>query len=124
MDNIAYDDNPDISLLTPILSCKTFPNLKHLGLCNNNYKDKVAYALVKSLLVHRLLSLDLSDGGLGDKGAEALINSLPINRLRILNLSRNFLSRDMVKRFSHLRGKVITTAQKSHYYHRYNSVWE
>lgn len=120
----SYNDNSDISLLAPILSGKVFPNLKHLGLRNTNYRDKIAYALVKSLIVHRLLSLDLSDGTLGDKGAEALINCWAINRLHTLNLSGNRISKDMVQRLSKLRCRVITKSQKSHYYHRYNSVWE
>lgn len=112
------------TVLTPILSGKLFPNLKYLGLRNINYSDKIAYALVRSLIVHRLLALDLSDGTLGDKGAEALLNCSVINRLHTLNLSRNYLSKEMVQRLSYLRCRVIAKSQKSRYYHRYNSVWE
>lgn len=124
VDTESSNNKFEINLLSPILSGKVFPNLKHLGLRNSKDCDKIAYALVKSLIVHRLLSLDLSDGNLGDKGAEALINCSQINRLHTLNLSRNRISKKILQRLSYLRCQVVTKSQTSHYYHRYNSVWE
>lgn len=83
-----YNERQDLSLLTSVLSCKTFPSLKHLGLYNSSYRVKVADALAKSLLVHRLLSLDLSDNDLEDEIKEVSINSMLENRLRDINMER------------------------------------
>ncbi|MEH2176957.1 hypothetical protein [Nostoc sp.] len=113
---------PNATEVAPMFSGNFFPNLKYLGFRGGRNYNKIATALTRSALVHRLIGLDLSDGNLGDKGAEVLLNSSAINRLQILNVSQNCLTKDMVQKLSKLKCKVNAKSQK--YYHRYSPTWE
>jgi hypothetical protein len=113
---------PNATEVAPMFSGNFFPNLKYLGFRGGRDYNKIATALIRSALVHRLIGLDLSDGNLGDKGAEALLNCPAINRLQILNVSQNRLTKEMVQKLSKLKCKVNAKSQK--YYHRYSPTWE
>jgi hypothetical protein len=78
--------------LQPILEGTRFPAVRHLGLGNSEHSDAICAALVKSKLVSRLESLDLSRGTLGDQGA-ATLASVKWPKLEALDVSWNFLTK-------------------------------
>lgn len=118
-----YGGTSSIEDLMPILSGELFPKLKYLGLRNSEYSDDIAFAIVQSPLIERLLELDFSMGTLGDEGAEALLNCPVINQLDTLNVDDNCLSREMIGRLKKLDIEVIVNIRKSPN-HRYCSVAE
>lgn len=120
--NSGNNNLPNATEVAPIFSGNFFPNLKYLGLRGGRDYNKMATALAHSVLVHRLIGLDISDGNLGDKGAEILLNCPAINRLQILNVSKNRLTKDMVTKLSKLKCQVNAKSQK--YYYRYSPAWE
>lgn len=87
----SYGGDSSINDVMPIIQGNLFPKLKYLGLRNAEYTDEIAFELVKSPLLKRLVELDLSLGTLGIEGAEALYNCPAINELDTLNLSNNYL---------------------------------
>lgn len=91
-----------VESVNPILFEQKFPNLTYLGLRNSQFSDEIAQAVVRSPLLQSISVLDLSMGTLSDAGAEILLNCAAIKELDILNLSENFLSEDMVQRFSQI----------------------
>ncbi|KJH73239.1 STM4015 family protein [Aliterella atlantica] len=91
-----------VESVNPILFEQKFPNLTYLGLRNSQFSDEIADAVVRSPLLQSISVLDLSMGTLSDAGAEILLNCAAISELDILNLSENFLSEDMVQRFSQI----------------------
>jgi hypothetical protein len=78
-----------------ILSGERLPALKHLILPNSFLGDDLAFALLRSPLLLRLVTLDLSATGLTDEGAMALARARPI--LDRLNLAHNLLSERAVE---------------------------
>lgn len=115
-----YGGDSTIHDIMPIISGK-FPKLRYLGLRNSEYSDDIAYAVMQSPALARLIELDLSMGTLGDEGAEALLNSPVINQLDTLNVADNYLSRGIIPRLSQLNCQVIVNNQKHGY--RKNNVW-
>ena len=61
------------------------------------YTDDIAFELVGSPLVNKLVELDLSMGTLGDDGLKALLDCPAINELDILNVSKNYISNNFIE---------------------------
>ncbi|MEH1895558.1 MAG: STM4015 family protein [Nostoc sp.] len=113
----------------PILFEERFPNLNYLGLRNSQFTDEIVSVIVGSPIIHYITVLDLSMGTLSDAGAEELLNCSAINNLDILNISENFLSQEMIEKFSELDVRVLANNQKeededSYIHSRYCSVSE
>lgn len=85
--------------VVPILAGKLFPNLRHLGLKNCVWQDRVAELVAAAPVVEQLQTLDLSLGTLGDEGGEALLQAKArLARLQRLDLHRHYLSDAMMAR--------------------------
>lgn len=107
-----YGGDSSVEDLLPLLCGNLFPKLRYLGLCDSEYSDSIAKAIVQSSIIDRIKVLDLKLGTLGDEGAEALLNCPAVNHLDILNVADNFLSDEMVERLKQLDIEVIVDDQK------------
>jgi hypothetical protein len=112
------------------LSGNLFPKLTYLGLCDSEYSDDIAKAIVQAPIIQRIKVLDLKLGTLSDEGAEALLNCPAVNQLGTLNVAENFLSDETLERLKQLNVEVIADEQKEeedeedYGYSRYCSVSE
>ncbi|MDZ8032976.1 STM4015 family protein [Nostoc sp. DedSLP04] len=98
--------------LNPIIFAEKFSNLVYLGLRNSQFTDEIVSVIVGSPILDYISVLDLSMGTLTDAGAEELLNCSAINNLDILNISENFLSQEMIDKFSGLDVRVLANNQK------------
>ncbi|OYD86806.1 hypothetical protein CDG77_32910 [Nostoc sp. 'Peltigera membranacea cyanobiont' 213] len=98
--------------LNPIIFAEKFPNLVYLGLRNSQFTDEIVSVIIGSPILDYISVLDLSMGTLTDAGAEELLNSQAINNLDILNISENFLSQEMIEKFSGLDVRILANNQK------------
>ncbi|WP_375467066.1 STM4015 family protein [uncultured Nostoc sp.] len=98
--------------LNPIIFAEKFPQLNYLGLRNSQFTDEIVSVIIGSPILDYISVLDLSMGTLTDAGAEELLNSQAINNLDILNISENFLSQEMIEKFSGLDVRVLANNQK------------
>jgi hypothetical protein len=125
-----YGNSVTPSSLRKLLSGKSFPKLKYLGLRNAANADAVAEVVADAPLVRGLEVLDLSLGALGDSGADALLRGRAVRRLRKLDLHHHFLSTDMIRRLKSLKIRVGVREQQKTYdfgdgrTHRYVAVGE
>ena len=124
-----YGGDCSVINIKPILDDLVFPNLNYLGLCNSEFSDDIAEAIVKSPLLETISVLDLSLGTLTDKGGEILVNCAAINQIDILNLADNYLSQELVSKLSPLDCQLLANYQEeAEYYddeeYRYCSVTE
>lgn len=87
-----YGANTSVDDFQELLDGKLFPDLKYLGLCNSQYSDDLAEAVVDSAIIDRIETLDLSKGTLTDRGADALISSGKLANLKLLNVEHHYLS--------------------------------
>ncbi len=88
-----YGGNCTIADLQTVLSGKGLGKLKHLTLCNAEFEDDIAKAVVSAKIVRQLETLDLSRGTMTDAGAEALIaGAAKLSHLKSLDVSHNFIS--------------------------------
>jgi hypothetical protein len=94
-----YGGDAAVEDLAPILSGRSLPSLKWLGLRNAEIADGIAAAVAAAPVVARLNVLDLSMGALGDTGAEALLTGQPLTHLLHLDLSHHFMSPEVAQRF-------------------------
>ncbi|QLE42900.1 HEAT repeat domain-containing protein [Nostoc sp. C052] len=99
--------------LNQIIFAEKFPNLVYLGLRNSQFTDELINPIVSSPIINSLSILDLSMGTLTDVGAEELLNSQAINNLDILNISENFLSQEMIDKFSGFDARILANNQKA-----------
>lgn len=100
--------------LAALLSGKSTPNLKTLGLQNAEIADDLAGQLLGANLVKQLEALDLSMGTMTDEGAETLCFGAKVfARLRLLDVRRNFLSARGRKRLSKLGPVVLARPQRT-----------
>lgn len=90
----------------PILSGKTFPELRILGLMDSEIQDEVAIAVAQAPILQQLKALDLSMGTLTDKGAKALLDSPGIRNLDFLNLRHHYLSDNMMAQLKTLHIRI------------------
>ncbi|MGW6914901.1 STM4015 family protein [Kitasatospora sp. NPDC054939] len=93
-----YGGDTRIEDLAPFLDGAAFPALRHLGLQNSEYQDRIAEAVAQAPVVARLESLALSMGVLGDEGAVALLEGQPLTHLKSLDLHHHFLTGAMQQR--------------------------
>ncbi|OKH53508.1 hypothetical protein NIES2101_10270 [Calothrix sp. HK-06] len=107
-----YGGDAWIENVKPILEDLIFPNLNYLGLCNSEFTDEIAHAVVYSLLLDSISVLDLSMGTLGNDAAQVLLDCPKINNLDLLNLDDNFLSTETLKKFFKLDVEVYSDEQK------------
>jgi hypothetical protein len=107
-----YGGDAWIENVKPILEDLIFPNLNYLGLCNSEFSDEIAHAVVYSPLLDSLSILDLSMGTLGNDAAQVLLDCPKINNLDTLILDDNFLSQETVEKFSKLELEVFSEEQK------------
>ncbi|MEH2327417.1 MAG: STM4015 family protein [Nostoc sp.] len=124
-----YGGNCWVEDLNQIVFEEKFPNLVYLGLRNSQFSDEIVSVIVGSPLIDSICVLDLSMGTVSDAGAEELLNCSAINNLDILNISENFLSQEMIDKFSGLDVRVLASNQKeededSYIHGRYCSVAE
>lgn len=98
--------------LNPIIFAEKFPKLNYLGLRNSQFTDEIVSVIIGSPILDYISVLDLSMGTLTDAGAEELLNCSAINNLDILNISENFLSQEMIEKFSGLDVRVLANNQK------------
>ncbi|MEM9925840.1 MAG: STM4015 family protein [Cyanobacteria bacterium P01_D01_bin.50] len=124
-----YGGDCAVENVKPIVDDLIFPNLNYLGLCNSEFSDEIAEAVVKSPLIETISVLDLSLGTLTDKGGEFLLNCAAVNELDIVNLTDNHLSEEMVGKLSALDCQLFTNHQEEIEYeddeeYRYCSVSE
>lgn len=121
----GYGWDGTVEDLQPLLSGEKFPKLKHLGLCDSEIADEVAAAVVKSPLIKRIESLDLSLGTLGEEGAAHLLASDDVKRLKKLDLHYHYMSDATAKKVAALGPEVdVSNAQTESQYGRYVSVGE
>lgn len=98
--------------LTQLLSGSLFPGLKHLGLMNAMFTDKLPELLAKSKVLPKLESLDLSLGTMSDDGLAAMLkHQKAFAHLSVLNLERNGLSPEAVKKTRGLAKTVKASEQ-------------
>jgi hypothetical protein len=113
--------------LAPILSGRSLPSLKSLGLRNAEIADEIAAAVAAAPVVARLNVLDLSMGALSDTGAEALLTGQPLTHLLRLDLSHHFMSPELAQRFVEELPTVVVDVseeQQEEEWGRYTAVSE
>jgi hypothetical protein len=88
----GYGANTAVPDFAKLFSGALFPHLQHLGLCNSQYTDDLAAALVNTPLFNRLKAVDLSGGTLTDRGADSLLQSGRLSDLDTLDIRHNYLS--------------------------------
>jgi hypothetical protein len=103
-DNYGFESTVDD--FAPILSGKTFPELRHLGLMNSEIQDEITIAVTRAPILSQLKVLDLSMGTLTDKGGAALLESSAIRQLDYLNLRHHFLSDEMMAKLKTLGVRI------------------
>ncbi|MFV0476631.1 MAG: hypothetical protein ACK5ME_02210 [Parahaliea sp.] len=104
-DNYGANTSPDD--FGELLNDKLFPRLHTLGLCNSQYSDDLAEAIVKSPLLDRIKVLDLSLGTLTDRGAKALIDSGRLGHLERLDITHHYVSSDVVAELARYTPELI-----------------
>ena len=87
-----YGGDHSMDDLEPLLAGRLFPKLRYLGLRNSQMADEIAAAVVRSPLLQRIETLDLSLGILTDEGARALLELPASPTLKKLNLHYNYIS--------------------------------
>jgi hypothetical protein len=112
MGDEGYGANSTIEDIRPLLQAGRFPKLKRLGLCNCEYADEIAAAVVASDILTQLEVLDLSLGILSDIGAEALLQSPLLLRLKKLDIHHHFCSDAMMAKLQALAIEVDVSDQK------------
>lgn len=88
-----YGGNITLKDLAPIFSGVAFPGLKHLGLMNSSFVDTIIPELIKSKILPKLTSLDLSMGCLSDADIDAMVAaSASFKHLEHLNVEDSALT--------------------------------
>jgi hypothetical protein len=91
-----YGASGNISMLGDLFGGSAPSTLRHLGLCNAQFAPEIVAALVRSPLLARLSSIDLSGGVLMDSDADVLIaNAAKLAHLSKIDLSENLLNERM-----------------------------
>ena len=80
-----------------------FPSLRHLGLRNCAFVDRVCHALVEAKVTRQLRTLDLSLGALTEIGAHALLSGrAALSDLAVLDLHHHYIPRSSAGRLAQL----------------------
>ncbi|MDF2697976.1 MAG: hypothetical protein K0S65_6359 [Labilithrix sp.] len=100
-----------LSDLEPVLEGGSFPALRHLGLRNCAFVDRLCQALGSARIARQLRVLDLSLGTLTEAGAHALLSAEPaLSNLAVLDLHHHYIPRstaqglDTLARFVDISG--------------------
>ena len=71
-----------------------FPSLRHLGLRNCAFVDRICHALATAKITRQLRVLDLSLGALTEVGAHALLSARSVlSNLAVLDLHHHYIGR-------------------------------
>jgi len=122
-----YGGDCELADLAPLLDGSTLPSgLRTLGICNCEFGDDLALAVVRAPILPRLTHLDLSHGTLGDAGAQILLDHADAFRhLESLDLRSNYLAPEHRAALSRLCPRVDLSDQNlPEEGHRYVSVSE
>jgi predicted DNA-binding WGR domain protein len=110
----SYGNDCTVESFAPLLSEKEigiFPSLQYLGLRNNDKADEFCPAIVKSAILKRIRTLDLSSGTLGDEGAKVLLtitqDMAPF--LELLDIHNHFCSVEIIEKFNELTFMRVNT---------------
>ena len=99
----GYGGDSTLEDLRPIFhGTDRWPHLTYLGLCNCEYTDAIAAAIVTAPILPQLETLDLSLGTLSDKGATVLADAPGIAHLKKLDIHHHFVSPEIVSRLEAL----------------------
>jgi uncharacterized protein (TIGR02996 family) len=104
-----YGADARVTDLKPILKGDgSLKRLKHLGLCNSEFADDIAKAIVNAPIVKQLETLDLSKGTMSDTGAELLIQGASkLKHLKRIDLSKNFFTLEAQEELEETFKKLI-----------------
>ncbi len=108
-----YGADSTVASIDPILHSKTLPELRHLGIVNCEWVEDAIAALVRSPLLPRLDSLDLSNGILARRGAALLVEyASAFRHLASIDLGGNQLEPDEAARIRAVLDNVIVVEQR------------
>jgi hypothetical protein len=99
-------DPGERSALDELFGSGTMPRLRHLGLREFTFIDRMVEQLAGSQVLPRLRSLDLSRSALTDAGAQVLLDSDGFRGLQRLELGHHYMSGEMAERV----GQAFTAA--------------
>lgn len=121
-----YGCTVELDDLAPLFAGHGFEHVTHLGLANSSLADQIAAALVRSAILPRLQTLDLSQGALGDHGARVLIdNAAAFAHLSTLDLTHSYISPEVVAELiARLPHAVVADQQPSDEEYRYVAISE
>jgi len=89
-----YGCTTELDDLAPLFEGELFPNLRSLGLRNDERTDDLVGMLAGAPLLDRLDVLDLSLGTLSDAGADLIARAPAFRRLRRLDLHHHYLTEE------------------------------
>lgn len=120
-----YGANTTVEDFAPLFTGQLFPNLRYLGLRDSEITNEIALAIVKSPLLERIRTLDLSLGVLDDTGAAALLASPTVRKLEKLDLHHHYCSNEVIEQLKALDIEVdVSDRQEEDEYGRYVAVSE
>jgi len=94
--------------LEPIFVAENIPHVKHLALANSSLADQIAASLVKSRILPRLQSLDLSKGMMTDDGARAILDNWnAFSHLAKIDLSHGYFTEGVVGELKAKGDKIV-----------------
>ncbi|HEY5936672.1 MAG TPA: WGR domain-containing protein [Kofleriaceae bacterium] len=103
-----YGGDASVKDIQPLLDRTDLKKLRHLGLRNAEFTDKLLEVLPKAKILKQLTTLDLSMGVLTDEGAKLLVKHADAYRhLAELNVSDTYLSKDAVKTLKGVAKKIV-----------------
>ncbi len=109
----SYGGNATVKEVELLLARTDLPKLRHLGLMNSEFADRLPDALAGSQLLRQLRELDLSMGTMTDEGARAIARHREaFKHLDELDVSLNYLSRAGVAALKGVAKKVVTGKQR------------
>lgn len=109
-----YGGDATVKDVEPLLGRTDLPKLRHLGLMNSEFADKLPEALVKSKLLPQLRELDLSLGCMTDEGARVIAeHKAAFQHLEKLNLSLNYISKAGLAALKGVAKSVDTSKQRA-----------
>lgn len=107
-----YGAGGGVDDLAPLFAGTRFPKLKRLALCNAEFSNDLAAALVKAPIVKQLDALSLRYGTLDDEGGRALLN-LPNLATLTLDVRDSFLSAEVVQLLKAACPKLLDSPQRT-----------
>lgn len=110
---VNYGGTTNIEALRPLFTNKNLPKLEHLGLQNAEMQDEIAAELVKSQLLAKVSSVDLSMGTMREPGARAILdNAARFKHLKSLNLNRNYIPAELCEQLRTALGSIVNIGRQ------------